>query len=56
MVEIQSPLGPIDMAPASLYVADLDAAIRWYEAALGLQPVSTAMTFTHTPRTSSDHH
>ena len=40
MAEMQSPLGPIDMAPTSLYVADLDAAIRWYEAALGLQPVS----------------
>jgi len=40
MAEMQSPLGPIDIAPTSLYVADLDAAIGWYEAALGLQPVS----------------
>ena len=41
MTEIQNPLGPIDIAPTSLYVADFDASIRWYEDALGLQPVST---------------
>jgi catechol 2,3-dioxygenase-like lactoylglutathione lyase family enzyme len=40
LADIQSPLGPIDIAPTSLYVADFAAAIRWYEDALGLQPVS----------------
>jgi catechol 2,3-dioxygenase-like lactoylglutathione lyase family enzyme len=40
MAEIKSPLGTVDVAVTSVYAADLDAAIRWYEAALGLQPVS----------------
>jgi catechol 2,3-dioxygenase-like lactoylglutathione lyase family enzyme len=42
MDDIQSPLGTVDAAVTSLYVADLQAAIRWYETALGLQPVSVA--------------
>jgi catechol 2,3-dioxygenase-like lactoylglutathione lyase family enzyme len=40
MAEVESPLGPIDIAPTTLYVGDLEASIRWYESALGLQPVS----------------
>jgi catechol 2,3-dioxygenase-like lactoylglutathione lyase family enzyme len=39
-MEIQSPLGTVDAAVTSLYVADLDAAIHGYDAMLGLQPVS----------------
>jgi catechol 2,3-dioxygenase-like lactoylglutathione lyase family enzyme len=39
-MEIQSPLGTLDAAVTSLYVAALDAAIHWYEAMLGLQPAS----------------
>ena len=39
-MDIQSPLGTVDAAVTSLYVADLDAAIRWYQTALGLNPVS----------------
>jgi catechol 2,3-dioxygenase-like lactoylglutathione lyase family enzyme len=41
-MELQSPLGTVDAAVTSLYVADLDAAIRWYEDALGLRPVSVS--------------
>jgi catechol 2,3-dioxygenase-like lactoylglutathione lyase family enzyme len=42
MPEIQSPLGTVDAAVTSLYVADLDAAVRWYETVLGLLPLSVA--------------
>src|SRR3954453_15667519 len=40
MAEDEGPLGTVDVAVTSVYAADLDAAIRWYEAALGLKPVS----------------
>lgn len=33
-------MGAVDAAVTSLYVADLDAAIRWYEDSLGFRPVS----------------
>jgi catechol-2,3-dioxygenase len=38
MASDQGPLGAIDLAATTLYVADLDAAMRWYKEALGLQP------------------
>lgn len=40
MVDTDSPLGKIQLAATSFYVADLDAAIGWYEDKLGLTPVS----------------
>jgi catechol 2,3-dioxygenase-like lactoylglutathione lyase family enzyme len=36
----QGPLGSIELAATSLYVADLDRAIAWYEEMLGLRPVT----------------
>jgi catechol 2,3-dioxygenase-like lactoylglutathione lyase family enzyme len=40
MGEIESPLGTIQLAATTFYVADLDAALGWYEEKLGLTPVS----------------
>ena len=40
MGETVSPLGHIQLAATSFYVADLDAAVGWYEEKLGLTPVS----------------
>lgn len=40
MGETISPLGHIQLAATSFYVADLDAAIAWYEEKMGLTPVS----------------
>ena len=40
MTEIESPLGPVGMVAVTLYVSDLDAAIRWYGEKLGLRPMS----------------
>ena len=34
----ESPLGAINMAATTLYVADIDAAIDWYRDKLGLEP------------------
>jgi catechol 2,3-dioxygenase-like lactoylglutathione lyase family enzyme len=33
-------LGKIELAATSFYVADLDAAVAWYNQTLGLQPVA----------------
>jgi catechol 2,3-dioxygenase-like lactoylglutathione lyase family enzyme len=33
------PLGTVSVAATTLYVADLDAAVAWYDAVLGLTPV-----------------
>jgi catechol 2,3-dioxygenase-like lactoylglutathione lyase family enzyme len=38
MDEQQGPLGPIELAATSLYVADLDRAVAWYQEKFGLQP------------------
>ncbi|HEX3706539.1 MAG TPA: VOC family protein [Mycobacteriales bacterium] len=35
------PLAKVEMAAATFYVADLDAAVAWYAGKLGLTPVST---------------
>jgi catechol 2,3-dioxygenase-like lactoylglutathione lyase family enzyme len=35
----RGPLGAIEMAATTLYVADLDAALSWYDGVLGLQPL-----------------
>ena len=40
MGESTSPLGNIQLAATTFYVADLDAALRWYEQKLGLTPIS----------------
>jgi catechol 2,3-dioxygenase-like lactoylglutathione lyase family enzyme len=34
------PLGAVQLAATSLYVADLDAAVAWYEDKLGLTPMA----------------
>jgi catechol 2,3-dioxygenase-like lactoylglutathione lyase family enzyme len=34
------PLGTIELAATSLYVADLDAAVAWYSDKLGLEPMA----------------
>jgi catechol 2,3-dioxygenase-like lactoylglutathione lyase family enzyme len=39
MADDESPLGVVDLAATTLYVADLDAAISWYRSVLGLQPL-----------------
>jgi catechol 2,3-dioxygenase-like lactoylglutathione lyase family enzyme len=39
MTDDQGPLGVIDLAATTMYVADLDAAISWYETVLGLRPL-----------------
>ena len=39
MGDTTSPLGTIELAATTLYVADLDAAIGWYSEKLGLEPV-----------------
>lgn len=40
MGDTESPLGKIQLAATTFYVADLDAALGWYEEKLGLIPVS----------------
>jgi catechol 2,3-dioxygenase-like lactoylglutathione lyase family enzyme len=40
MVDTHSPLGNIQLAATSFYVADLDAAINWYQDKLGLTPMA----------------
>jgi catechol 2,3-dioxygenase-like lactoylglutathione lyase family enzyme len=45
-----SPLGTIELAATTLYVADLDAATAWYAEKLGLEPV---MAGTDTERYAS---
>jgi catechol 2,3-dioxygenase-like lactoylglutathione lyase family enzyme len=40
MADDDGPIGPIEMAAATLYAADLDAAVEWYAAKLGLTPLS----------------
>jgi catechol 2,3-dioxygenase-like lactoylglutathione lyase family enzyme len=37
-----SPLGTIGMCALTLYVADLDKALAWYEEKLGLAPMTVA--------------
>lgn len=39
MADNQGPLGVVGLAATTLYVADLDTAITWYETVLGLQPL-----------------
>ena len=39
MTDAASPLGAIELAATSFYVADLDAAIAWYGEKLGLAPM-----------------
>jgi catechol 2,3-dioxygenase-like lactoylglutathione lyase family enzyme len=39
MADDLGPLGAVDLAATTIYVADLDAAIVWYETVLGLQPL-----------------
>ncbi|HLH27896.1 MAG TPA: VOC family protein [Acidimicrobiales bacterium] len=41
MAEGGSPLGTVQLAATSFYVADLDSAIAWYEEKLGLAPAMT---------------
>jgi len=41
MGESPSPLGSIQLAATSLYVADLDKSISWYKDKLGLEPMAT---------------
>jgi catechol 2,3-dioxygenase-like lactoylglutathione lyase family enzyme len=36
---VGSALGPVAMAAATLYVADLDASVTWYREAIGLEPL-----------------
>ena len=38
MADHGSPLGKIELAATSFYVADVDAAVSWYEDKLGLRP------------------
>jgi catechol 2,3-dioxygenase-like lactoylglutathione lyase family enzyme len=38
MAEHESPLGKIELAATSFYVADVDAAVSWYEDNFGLRP------------------
>jgi len=38
LVADEGPLGPVQLAATSLYVADLDAAVTWYREKLGLEP------------------
>jgi catechol 2,3-dioxygenase-like lactoylglutathione lyase family enzyme len=40
MTEDVGPIGTIDLAAITFYTADLDAAIDWYGAKLGLTPMS----------------
>jgi catechol-2,3-dioxygenase len=35
-----TPLGPVDVAAATLYTLDLDAAVAWYGECLGLTPMT----------------
>lgn len=39
-MDATSSLGTVQLAATSLYVSDLDAAVAWYEAALGLRPMT----------------
>src|SRR5690348_16555020 len=39
MANDESPLGVVDLAATTLYVADLDVAIDWYQTVLGLKPL-----------------
>jgi catechol 2,3-dioxygenase-like lactoylglutathione lyase family enzyme len=39
MADDESPLGVVDLAATTLYVADLDAAVSWYGTVLGLHPL-----------------
>lgn len=39
----KSPLGTIELAAMSLYVADLDRAVAWYDEKLGLRPVTVGI-------------
>jgi len=39
MSDDQGPLGAVDLAATTLYVDDLDAAIRWYQTVLGFEPL-----------------
>jgi catechol 2,3-dioxygenase-like lactoylglutathione lyase family enzyme len=39
MTDDLGPLGMVDLAATTLYVADLDAALHWYDDTLGLKPV-----------------
>ncbi len=38
MADHESPLGKIELAATSFYVADVDAALSWYEEKFGLRP------------------
>jgi catechol 2,3-dioxygenase-like lactoylglutathione lyase family enzyme len=39
MADDESPLGVVDLAATTMYVTDLDAAVSWYHAVLGLKPL-----------------
>lgn len=39
MTDSLGPLGTVTLAATTLYVADLDAALDWYDATLGLKPL-----------------